>query len=227
MKLDVAKALSGTFQRDLVLGRAIGVIESRSRCAPLRDAAQIVNGLRVVEPTLYNVEPRLAESDQRREVTHLRHPPFDHCATVGHMESAGDPFDLQRFVDAQARVYPDVLEELRAGRKRSHWIWFIFPQVDGLGSSPTAARYAISSLDEARAYLRHDVLGPRLHECTRLVNAVQGRSIGEIFGSPDDMKVRSSMTLFARATPDNEDFVELLARYYGGEEDPLTRERLI
>ena len=143
------------------------------------------------------------------------------------MESAGDPFDLQRFVDAQARVYPDVLDELRAGRKRSHWIWFIFPQVDGLGSSPTAARYAISSLDEARAYLRHDVLGPRLHECTRLVNAVQGRSIGEIFGSPDDMKVRSSMTLFARATTDNEDFVELLARYYGGEEDPLTRERLI
>jgi uncharacterized protein (DUF1810 family) len=142
------------------------------------------------------------------------------------MESAGDPFDLQRFVDAQARVYADVLDELRAGRKRSHWIWFIFPQIDGLGSSPTAARYAISSVDEARAYLRHDVLGPRLHECTRLVNAVQGRSIGEIFGSPDDMKVRSSMTLFARATPDNEDFVELLARYYGGEEDPLTWERL-
>jgi uncharacterized protein (DUF1810 family) len=142
------------------------------------------------------------------------------------MESASDRFDLQRFVDAQARVYPDVLDELRAGRKRSHWIWFIFPQVDGLGSSPTAARYAISSLEEARAYLRHDVLGPRLHECTRLVNAVQGRSIGEIFGSPDDLKVRSSMTLFARATQDNEDFVELLARYYGGEEDPLTWERL-
>jgi uncharacterized protein (DUF1810 family) len=142
------------------------------------------------------------------------------------MESASDRFDLQRFVDAQARVYADVLDELRAGRKRSHWIWFIFPQVDGLGSSPTTARYAISSLEEARAYLRHDVLGPRLHECTRLVNAVQGRSIGEIFGSPDDLKVRSSMTLFARATQDNEDFVELLARYYGGEEDPLTWERL-
>ncbi|MGO8967110.1 DUF1810 domain-containing protein [Mycobacterium sp.] len=142
------------------------------------------------------------------------------------MESASDRFDLQRFVDAQARVYPDVLDELRAGRKRSHWIWFIFPQVDDLGSSPTTARYAISSLEEARAYLRHDVLGPRLHECTRLVNAVQGRSIGEIFGSPDDLKVRSSMTLFARATQDNEDFVELLARYYGGEEDPLTWERL-
>ncbi|MGB6514129.1 MAG: DUF1810 domain-containing protein [Mycobacterium sp.] len=142
------------------------------------------------------------------------------------MESASDPFDLQRFVDAQARVYPSVLDELRAGRKRGHWIWFIFPQVAGLGSSPTAARYAISSLDEARAYLRHDVLGPRLHECTRLVNAVQGRSIGEIFGSPDDLKVRSSMTLFVRATQNNSEFVELLARYYDGEEDQLTLARL-
>ena len=142
------------------------------------------------------------------------------------MESASDPFDLQRFVDAQARVYSSVLDELRAGRKRSHWIWFIFPQVAGLGSSPTAARYAISSLDEAGAYLRHDVLGPRLHECTQLVNAVQGRSIGQIFGSPDDLKVRSSMTLFARATQDNSDFVELLTRYYDGEEDPLTLARL-
>ncbi|HEY9302741.1 MAG TPA: DUF1810 domain-containing protein [Mycobacterium sp.] len=142
------------------------------------------------------------------------------------MESASDPFNLQRFVDAQERVYPDVLDELRTGRKRSHWIWFIFPQIAGLGSSPTAARYAISSLGEARAYLRHELLGPRLHECTQLVNTVQGRSIGEIFGSPDDMKVRSSMTLFAHATEDNQDFVELLDRYYHGEEDPLTLERL-
>lgn len=142
------------------------------------------------------------------------------------MESASDPFDLQRFVDAQARVYPGVLDELRAGRKRSHWIWFIFPQIAGLGSSPTAARYAISSLEEAWAYLRHDVLGPRLHECTQLVNAGRGRSIGEIFGSPDDLKVRSSMTLFAHATQDNSEFVKLLARYYDGEEDPLTLARL-
>ena len=142
------------------------------------------------------------------------------------MESASDPFDLQRFVDAQAPVYADVVNELRAGCKRSHWIWFIFPQIAGLGSSPTAARYAISSLDEARAYLGHDVLGPRLHECTRLVNAVQGRSVGEIFGSPDDMKVRSSMTLFCQATDDNSDFVELLARYYAGEPDPLTLQRI-
>jgi uncharacterized protein (DUF1810 family) len=142
------------------------------------------------------------------------------------MESATDPFDLQRFVDAQARVYHTVVEELRGGRKRSHWIWFIFPQIAGLGSSPTAAHYAIASLEEARAYLEHEVLGPRLHECTRLVNQVQGRSIGEIFGSPDDLKVRSSMTLFARATHDNRDFVELLDKYYDGEEDALTLERI-
>ena len=138
------------------------------------------------------------------------------------MRSATDPFDLQRFVDAQARVYHTVVEELRGGRKRSHWIWFIFPQLSGLGSSPTAARYAISSLEEARAYLRHDVLGPRLRECVQLVNRVQDRSITEIFGSPDDLKVRSSMTLFARATDDNRDFLELLNTYYRGEEDPLT-----
>ena len=142
------------------------------------------------------------------------------------MESAGDPFDLQRFVDAQARVYQTVLDELRSGRKRSHWIWFIFPQLAGLGSSPMAARYAISSLDEARAFLAHRLLGPRLRECTQLVNGVQGRSIGEIFGSPDDLKVRSSMTLFARATQDNRDFVQLLERYYDGKEDPLTVARL-
>jgi uncharacterized protein (DUF1810 family) len=142
------------------------------------------------------------------------------------MQSASDHFNLQRFIDAQERVYPTVLDELRSGRKRSHWIWFVFPQIAGLGSSATAARYAISSLDEARAYLRHDVLGPRLHECTRLVNAVPDRSIGEIFGSPDDMKVRSSMTLFAHAAEDNRDFVELLARYYDGNEDPLTLQRL-
>jgi uncharacterized protein (DUF1810 family) len=142
------------------------------------------------------------------------------------MQSASDPFDLQRFVDAQARVYAQVIDELTAGRKRSHWIWFVFPQIAGLGSSSTAARYAISSLDEARAYVRHEVLGPRLRECTRLVNAVQDRSIGQIFGSPDDMKVRSSMTLFARATLDNREFVELLARYYDGEEDPRTLQQL-
>ena len=226
VKFDVAKGLSRTVQRNLILGRAVGVIERRPGCPSPGKAPEIIDGLRAVKTTLYAVQLGLAEADQRREVARLRYPSFDHCVTVGLMQSASDHFDLQRFVDAQERVYPTVLDELRAGRKRSHWIWFVFPQIAGLGSSASAARYAISSLDEARAYLRHDVLGPRLHECTRLVNAVPDRSIGEIFGSPDDMKVRSSMTLFAHATEDNSDFVELLARYYDGNEDPLTLQRL-
>jgi uncharacterized protein (DUF1810 family) len=142
------------------------------------------------------------------------------------MESATDPFDLKRFVEAQAPVYRSVVDELRDGRKRSHWMWFVFPQLRGLGSSPMADRYGIASLDEAHAYLRHDLLGPRLRECTQLVNQVQGRSITGIFGSPDDLKLCSSMTLFARATDDNHDFVELLDRYYGGEQDSLTLARL-
>ena len=142
------------------------------------------------------------------------------------MSSASDPFDLNRFVEAQAKVYGSVVDELRAGRKRGHWMWFVFPQIRGLGTSLMAVRYGIASLEEARAYLRHDVLGPRLHECARLVNQVQGRSIAEIFGSPDDLKLRSSMTLFARATDDNEDFVALLDRYYDGRQDPLTVARL-
>ena len=133
---------------------------------------------------------------------------------------------LQRFVDAQAPVYDAVLAELRAGAKRSHWIWFVFPQLRGLVHSATAQRFGISSLAEAQAYLDHDVLGPRLRECTRLVNAIEGSSVDEIFGWPDNLKVRSSMTLFARATDDHAEFVELLDKFYGGEEDPATVERL-
>jgi len=142
------------------------------------------------------------------------------------MESDGDPFDLKRFVDAQAPVYRSVVDELRAGRKRSHWMWFVFPQLLGLGSSPMAARFGITSVQEARAYLHHDLLGPRLRECTQLVNQVQGRSIAEIFGSPDDLKLCSSMTLFALAADDNHDFVELLNKYYSGRHDPLTLAQL-
>jgi uncharacterized protein (DUF1810 family) len=142
------------------------------------------------------------------------------------MDSLRDPFDLKRFVDAQAPVYRNVVEELRAGRKRSHWMWFVFPQLRGLGSSPVAVRYGIASLEEARAYLGHELLGPRLHECTRLVNEVRGRSVAEIFGWPDDLKLCSSMTLFARATEDNEDFVALLDKYYDGQADQLTLARL-
>lgn len=142
------------------------------------------------------------------------------------MDSADDPFDLTRFVVAQAPLYDTVVEELRGGRKRSHWMWFVFPQLRGLGSSPAAVRYGISSLQEARAYLGHEVLGPRLHECTQLVNQVQGRSITEIFGSPDDLKLRSSMTLFSLAADDRRDFATLLEKYYRGEQDALTLARL-
>ena len=137
-----------------------------------------------------------------------------------------DPFDLQRFVDAQDRVYDQVLAELRAGAKRSHWIWFIFPQLATLGSSLTAKRFGIDSLAEAKAYLAHPVLGTRLRECARLVTAIDGRSVDDIFGWPDNLKVRSSMTLFAQATDDNADFLAVLDKFYGGEQDARTLESL-
>ena len=137
-----------------------------------------------------------------------------------------DPYDLQRFVDAQNPVYEKVHAELREGRKKSHWMWFIFPQIVGLGSSPLARRFAISSLSEAAAFLGHPILGPRLAECTRLVNLVAGRPIEQIFGYPDDLKFRSSMTLFAHATADNQLFLDALGKYYAGEFDPATLARL-
>jgi uncharacterized protein (DUF1810 family) len=134
--------------------------------------------------------------------------------------------DLERFVDAQRPVYESVLRELRAGRKRGHWMWFIFPQIEGLGHSAMSQRFAVSSLDEARAYLAHPVLGRRLRECVTLVAAVDGRSIDEIFGDPDDRKFRSSMTLFAKAAPEEPVFAECLRRYFAGEPDPETLSRL-
>jgi uncharacterized protein (DUF1810 family) len=137
-----------------------------------------------------------------------------------------NPYDLQRFVDAQDPVYDKVRSELRDGRKNSHWMWFIFPQIDGLGSSPMTRKFAISSLAEATAYLEHPILGARLTECTKLVNLVEGRPIEQIFGYPDDLKFRSSMSLFAHATPDNRVFVDALRKYFGGEFDPATLERL-
>lgn len=133
-----------------------------------------------------------------------------------------DTYDLQRFVDAQDPVYTRVCEELRAGRKRSHWMWFVFPQIEGLGDSVMAQRFAISSLAEAQAYLRHPVLGPRLRQTTEIVNAVDGRSIEDIFGYPDHLKFRSSMSLFAKATPDNTVFLDALRKYFKGEPDART-----
>jgi uncharacterized protein (DUF1810 family) len=137
-----------------------------------------------------------------------------------------DPYNLQRFVDAQAPIFEQVCSELRAGDKRSHWMWFVFPQIQGLGHSELARRFAISSREEAQAYLSHPVLGTRLRECTRLVNAVEGRTIEQIFGYPDNMKFRSSMTLFANATSENQVFNEALQKYFGGEFDTSTLERL-
>jgi len=133
-----------------------------------------------------------------------------------------DPHDLARFLHAQAPVYEQVLAELREGRKRSHWMWFVFPQLAGLGHSAMAQRYAIGSLGEAKAYLAHPVLGARLRECSGLVLAVQQRSVHEIFGAPDDLKFRSSMTLFGRADPTDDLFRQCLLKYYGGEQDPQT-----
>jgi uncharacterized protein (DUF1810 family) len=140
--------------------------------------------------------------------------------------SADDPYDLQRFVEAQDPVIETVKSELRSGRKRSHWMWFVFPQVAGLGSSEMARRYAISSRGEAEAYLAHPTLGPRLRECTGLVNAVDGRSATEIFGSPDDLKFRSSMTLFEAVADDPTPFETALERYYDGDRDGKTYELL-
>jgi uncharacterized protein (DUF1810 family) len=137
-----------------------------------------------------------------------------------------DPFNLRRFVDAQDRVFNQVCSELRNGSKRSHWMWFIFPQIKGLGQSAVSVKYSISSLEEAKAYLNHSILGPRLRECTRLVNQIEGRSIEDIFGFPDDLKFHSSITLFAHAAPEDQVFQEALQKFFKGEIDPSTLDRL-
>jgi uncharacterized protein (DUF1810 family) len=136
-----------------------------------------------------------------------------------------DSFDLQRFLDAQAQAYPQVLAELRGGQKQSHWMWFIFPQFAGLGHSAMARRFAIASRDEAVAYLGHGVLGSRLRECTALVSAVEGRTIREVLGSPDDLKFNSSMTLFGAVSSDP-DFAEAIAKFFGGKPDQMTLDLL-
>lgn len=137
-----------------------------------------------------------------------------------------DSFDLQRFVAAQAPVYDRVLDELRAGRKRTHWMWFIFPQIEGLGFSATSRRYAIRSRAEAAAYLQHSLLGARLAECAALLLGVQGRSALDILGAPDDLKLCSSMTLFAAVSPPGSVFARVLMHYFQGQGDPRTLSRL-
>ncbi|MGZ5195608.1 MAG: DUF1810 domain-containing protein [Ramlibacter sp.] len=133
-----------------------------------------------------------------------------------------DPHGLARFVEAQAPVYAQALAELRAGRKRSHWMWFVFPQIAGLGSSAMAQRYAIASLDEAKAYLAHPILGARLRECAQAMLAAGAASAHDILGSPDDLKFRSCMTLFNRVDPAEPEFERCLRKYFGGEPDSQT-----
>jgi len=138
----------------------------------------------------------------------------------------GDPYNLERFVTAQDSVFKQVLSELKAGTKMSHWMWFIFPQIRGLGRSPISIEFAISTREEAQAYLQHPVLGPRLKECTQLVLDLEGRSATNIFDTPDDMKFRSSMTLFARVATDDDIFERALQKYFRGVPDQLTLDRL-
>jgi uncharacterized protein (DUF1810 family) len=140
--------------------------------------------------------------------------------------SENDPYNLDRFVAAQAPIYTQAAAELAAGRKRNHWMWFVFPQLEGLGASAMAQRYAIRSLAEARAYLDHPLLGARLKECVGLVNEIEGRSAHEIFGHPDDLKFHSSMTLFAAAAPEEPFFAEALRKYFAGGGDRLTLAKL-
>jgi len=135
-------------------------------------------------------------------------------------------FNLERFVEAQKPVYEAVRSELRTGRKQGHWMWFIFPQIHGLGRTDTSRFYAISGLEEAVAFLDHPILGHRLRECAALANAIRSSSAREVFGSPDDLKFRSSMTLFSRATNDNAVFLQALEKYFESACDPLTLERL-
>ena len=141
-------------------------------------------------------------------------------------ERADESQDWMRFVRAQAETYARALAELRSGRKRTHWMWFVFPQIEGLGMSPTARHFAIRSLAEARALLAHPILGPRLIECSEAVLALEGRTAHEIFGSPDDLKLRSCATLFALVSPPDSVFERVLAKFYGGERDPRTIELL-
>lgn len=137
-----------------------------------------------------------------------------------------DPYNLQRFVEAQNPIYLQICSELRAGFKRSHWMWFVFPQIKGLGHSYLAEKYAISCREEAKSYLAHNMLGTRLRECVDLVNEVNGRSAKEIFGYPDYLKFRSSMTLFANVMPENRIFIDAIDKYFPDGFDQATLKRL-
>jgi uncharacterized protein (DUF1810 family) len=143
-----------------------------------------------------------------------------------HAARADDPYDLKRFLQAQADDYQQALAEIKSGRKRGHWMWYIFPQIDGLGISATSKHYSIKSVEEAKAYLEHPILGPRLLECVEALLAIEGKSATQIFGAPDDLKLRSCATLFASVSPPDSTFQQLLNKYYAGQSDDKTLELL-
>ena len=201
------------FHRELLRRRVLGRGRRVRRLASLSERNDL---RRRLLPCVRRVRTAML---QRRHVLRLHLPRRRPLSLTG-------PFDLERFVRAQNPVIDRVTKELRAGAKRSHWMWFVFPQIAGLGSSSMAERYAIANLDEARAYLAHPVLGKRLRECTEIVLGVEGRSAHDIFGWPDDMKFRSSMTLFARAADDPATFAAALAKYFDGKEDEATLARI-
>ena len=175
---------------------------------------------------LAETEGQDGRSEPERMETAPPRPCHDGRASNGGADAVTEPFDLDRFVQAQAPVMTQVRRELAEGQKRSHWMWFVFPQLRGLGHSAMAQRYGIASLAEARAYLDHPVLGPRLVECTDMVNRVEGRSAHQILGSPDDLKFHSAMTLFAAARPEEPAFRVALDKYFAGLRDRQTLERL-
>jgi uncharacterized protein (DUF1810 family) len=146
----------------------------------------------------------------------------DRQPVIGHGGGMDDPYDLRRFVEAQNPVFDTVIDELRAGRKRSHWMWFVFPQLRGLGATAMAEKYGIESRDEAAAYVAHDVLGPRLRRCAQLVTQSGAVTASEFMGSVDALKLSSSMTLFAEVTDDDHDFTAVLDKYYAGQRDKQT-----
>ena len=148
--------------------------------------------------------------------------PYVRCSSRRDTMSNADPYDLNRFVHAQDGDYQQALSELKNGRKRSHWMWYIFPQLDGLGSSSLSKLYSIKSEDEARAYLEHPLLGPRLTECAEAILAVDGKSARTILGAPDDLKLRSCATLFAHVSAPGSVFERILEKFYAGERDPVT-----
>ena len=146
--------------------------------------------------------------------------------SAGTVADHGDPFDLRRFVEAQESIHGTALAELKAGRKRTHWMWFVFPQVQGLGNSPMAVKFSVKSREEARRYLEHPLLGVRLRECADAVHAFEGRSASDIFGYPDDLKLKSSMTLFESVAEPGSVFGKVLEKYFQGEKDVRTLEVL-